>query len=444
MLQRILHFKYLPAVLIALIVATFVILKYNKPSAKRRPPPAINTINIEIEKIEARDIPILLQSYGIVKPRTQSTLVAEVSGRVIFLSDKFRDGGFFKKGDTLIELDDADYLADIALTKADLATVEKDYEEELAQANQAKQDWKRLNGNMPAPPLVLREPQRKAAQTRVESAKANLARATLNYQRTKIKAPFDGRVLTKNIDLGQVVTINSQVGNIYATDAIEITLPIKNAELSLIDLPENYRDSTSAATQPSVKIQSSLYPKEIWAGKIVRTASSINDATRQLSVTALVNDPYGEIAKNRPPLKIGEYVTAKIIGKTLNKAIAIPNRSIYQGSYVYVFRDNAVHRKDISIYWQNEQEAIISSGLKKGEILVLTPLGQISSGTPAKVINSNNTSNNTTKDTPDDISTWLAQLPAKRLERLKERAKKENKTVEEIAIAMRKQRKDKN
>ena len=143
------------------------------------------------------------------------------------------------------------------------------------------------------PPLVLRVPQRKAAQTRVDSAKANLARATLNYQRTKIKAPFDGRVLTKSIDLGQVVTINSQVGDIYATDAIEITLPIKNAELSLIDLPENYRDSPSDVTQPSVGIQSSLYPKEIWPGKIVRTASAIDDTTRQLSVTALINDPFG-------------------------------------------------------------------------------------------------------------------------------------------------------
>jgi len=444
MLQRILHFKYLPAVLIALIVVTFVLLKYNKPSAKRRPPPPENTINIETETIQERDIPILLQSYGIVQPRTQSALVAEVSGRVIFLSDKFRNGGFFEKGDILVELDDADYLADIALTKADLATVETDYEEELAQADQAKQDWQRLNGNMPAPPLVLRVPQRKAAQTRVDSAKANLARATLNYQRTKIKAPFDGRVLTKSIDLGQVVTINSQVGDIYATDAIEITLPIKNAELSLIDLPENYRDSTSDVTQPSVGIQSSLYPKEIWPGKIVRTASAIDDTTRQLSVTALVNDPFGEIAKNRPPLKIGEYVTATIIGKTLKNAIAIPNRAIYQGSYVYVYRDNAVYRTDVSIYWQNEEEAVINNGLAKGEVLVLTPLGQVSSGTPAKDINSINAQKNTVQDSPEEISAWLAQLPTKRLEKIKERAKKENKTVEEIAIAMRKQRKDKN
>lgn len=444
MLQRILHFKYLPAVLIALIVVTFVLLKYNKPSAKRRPPPATNTINIETETIQQRDISVSLQSYGIVRPRTQSTLIAEVSGRVIFLSDKFRDGGFFEKGDVLIELDDADYLADIALTKADLATAETDYEEELAQADQAKQDWQRLNGNIPAPSLVLREPQKKAAQTRVESAKANLDRAILNYQRTKIKAPFDGRVLTKNIDLGQFATINSQVGNIYATDAVEITLPIKNAELALIDLPENYRDSTSVATQPSVEIQSSLYPKETWLGKIVRTASAIDDITRQLSVTALIKDPFGEIAQNRSPLKIGEYVTANIIGKTLNNAIAIPNRSIYQGSYVYVFRDNAVHRTDISIYWQNEQEAIISSGLTQGEILVLTPLGQVSSGTPAKDIHSNSSPNNTSQNSPDDISTWLAQLPTRRLEKLKERAKKENKTVEEIAQVMRKQRKDKN
>ena len=440
MFQKILNFKYLPLAIIGVIVFAFMLLKVSSPEAKRRPPPAVNTINIEVETLGMQNIPIQLHAYGIVKPRTQSTLIAEVSGRVIVLSDKFRDGAFFKKDDVLLELDDADYLADIALAKADLATAEKDYQQELAQVEQAKEDWKRLNGTDKAPSLVLREPQRKAAQSRVDSSKAKLTKAQLNYQRTKIKAPFDGRVLNKNIDLGQVVSANSKIGEIYATDAIEITLPIKNTELALINLPETYRTVSSSEQQPAVQIQSSLYPQEFWNGKIIRTSSSISDSTRQISVTALINDPYGPIALNRPPLKIGEYVTAKIQGKVLENAITIPNRAIYQGSYVYLFRDNGVYRTNIKIYWQDEQQAIIESGLKSGDVLVLTPLGQVSSGTPAKVINNvpSIIHDSNKKNDATDIADWIAQLPADRLKRLKSRAKKENKTLEEIAALARK------
>ena len=440
MFQKILNFKYLPLAIIGVIVFAFMLLKVSSPEAKRRPPPAVNTINIEVETLGMQNIPIQLHAYGIVKPRTQSTLIAEVSGRVIVLSDKFRDGAFFKKDDVLLELDDADYLADIALAKADLATAEKDYQQELAQVEQAKEDWKRLNGNDKAPSLVLREPQRKAAQSRVDSSKAKLTKAQLNYQRTKIKAPFDGRVLNKNIDLGQVVSANSKIGEIYATDAIEITLPIKNTELALINLPETYRTVSSSEQQPAVQIQSSLYPQEFWNGKIIRTSSSISDSTRQISVTALINDPYGPIALNRPPLKIGEYVTAKIQGKVLENAITIPNRAIYQGSYVYLFRDNGVYRTNIKIYWQDEQQAIIESGLKSGDVLVLTPLGQVSSGTPAKVINNvpSIIHDSNKKNDATDIADWIAQLPSDRLKRLKSRAKKENKTLEEIAALARK------
>lgn len=404
MLRKIRHFKYLPLLLILSVAIVFLLLKATSPKAKRRAPPPPKALSIEVIEIQPQDVPIIIQSYGIVKPRVQSQLIAQVSGRVTSLSEKFRDGGFFRKGDILLQIDDADYRADVAIAKANVARSENDYQQEVAQSEQAKQDWIRLNGNISPPLLVSRSPQLAAAKATRQSAKAQQLKAELNYRRTQIKAPFDGRVLTKNVDLGQVLNQNNNIGEIYATDAIEITLPIKNTELPFIDLPEDHHQSEQAKPQPIVSVNSSLFPQEHWKGKIVRTASFIDDATRQLSVTARIDDPYGKKAFNRKPLKIGEYVTASITGKVLHKAISIPNKAIYQGSYVYIFSDDAVHRQAIDIAWQNKTHAIIRSGLKAADSLVITSLGQITSGTRATVINSlTNAPKTSTKNKPKKV-----------------------------------------
>ena len=86
------------------------------------------------------------------------------------------------------------------------------------------------------------------------------------------------------------------------------------------------------------------------------------------------------------PLKIGQYVTAKLQGKTLSGALVIPNSTIYQGTYVYVVEDGVLRRRDIEIDWQNDSEAIISSGLAAGDALVTTALGQVTSGIRVSIV----------------------------------------------------------
>ena len=69
----------------------------------------------------------------------------------------------------------------------------------------------------------------------------------------------------------------------------------------------------------------------------------------------------------------------------LPQVLVIPSSSIYQGSYVYIVEDNLLKRKNVTISWQNGEESIISSGLNANEQLVLTPLGQVHSGTPVAI-----------------------------------------------------------
>lgn len=67
-------------------------------------------------------------------------------------------------------------------------------------------------------------------------------------------------------------------------------------------------------------------------------------------------------------------------GRTVSEAVVIPNNTIYQGSYVYVVEHEILRRKDVDVAWQDDAEAIIAGGLQVGDELVLTPLGQVTSG----------------------------------------------------------------
>jgi len=136
---------------------------------------------------------------------------------------------------------------------------------------------------------------------------------------------------------------------------------------------------------PAVKISSELAQQEVWQGKVVRTAGSIDDNSRQLQVVARIDDPFGQKAEGRFPLKIGQYVTAQIDGTTLESVISIPNKAIYQGSYVYLHKEGAVYRTPIEIGWQNGETAIVSQGISPGDQLVVSPLGQVTSGTTVKI-----------------------------------------------------------
>ncbi|WP_243748899.1 efflux RND transporter periplasmic adaptor subunit [Pseudomaricurvus alcaniphilus] len=378
--------RILPIVILGVVIIIVAALILSEPKPEKRNANTDPKISVEAIEIQRSSITPRVLSYGLVEPRTRSKLVAQVSGRVEHVSERFRDGGFFRKGELLLQIDATDYEIAVDIAQASLAEAEQRLAEEYAQAEQARADWERLGNNTTAKPLVMREPQLKAAQANVSSAKALLRKAKVDLARTSIRAPFDGRVLSTSVDLGQVASNNTVLGEIYATDAVEIRLPIKNNDLQLLDLPEAYRHQEhSPASMPSVRIGSELARQEVWQGNIIRTASSIDDSSRQLYVVARIDDPFGKKAEGRFPLKIGQYVTAEIDGITLDSAISIPNKAIYQGSYVYLYREGAVYRTPIDISWQNGEVAIISAGISPGDQLVVSPLGQVASGTLVKL-----------------------------------------------------------
>ncbi|WP_394185808.1 efflux RND transporter periplasmic adaptor subunit [Pseudoalteromonas tetraodonis] len=375
-----------PAAIIIATIFSVMFIKGNPPKASRFSAPPKAKINVAVKPLQLIDYPVEIDSFGKVKPRTQSMLVAQVSGLIIDINEQFREGGFFEKGDVLLQLDDRDLKAEVKSAQANLLNAEQNLLEEQARGRQALTDWQRLGNESEPSILVLRKPQLAAAQAQVLSAQAQLEKAQLNLERTKIKAPYAGRVLNRSVDLGQVVSNNMQLATIYATDSVEIRLPIKNKDLPFINLPEQYRDGAKNQRGSAVNFTSDLIGEQQWQGQLIRTEGAIDESAQQLYVVAKINDPYKSTSDNQYPVKIGQYVKAKINGKVASQVLVIPNSAIYQGSYVYVVENGTLQRKNIALAWQNALQGIVSKGLEAGSQLVLTPLGQVSSGTPVQIM----------------------------------------------------------
>ena len=374
--------KYLiPVGIIALAIVTIVLITANPPTSTRGKPMPVAAMTVETQIVKSQDYQVQVGSFGVVKPRTQSSLVTQASGQILSISPNFREGGFFEKGEVLVQLDDRDYLAEVKIAEAGLLLARQQLLEEQARTNQALADWQRLSNGREPTSLVLREPQLAAARAAMLSNQAKLEKANLALERTEIVAPFSGRILEKNVDIGRVVTTNGQLAIIYATDYVEIRLPINNSDLSLVELPEQGKTEVA-----SVTFESDLIGLQNWKGQLIRTEGAIDSSSQQLYVVAQIDEPFNYQSNQPIPLKIGQYLTANIAGKKLEQVIVVPTKAIYQGTYVYVVNDGKLLRKEVITRWQNSQDAVIESGLNNGDELVITPLGQVSSGTPVTVL----------------------------------------------------------
>ncbi len=372
----------LPLLMLGMAISGYRYLIASKPEPRQHTMPPVIT-KVEATRLKVQSYQVMLESRGTVRPRTETTLIPEVAGTIIEMSPSFREGGFFEKGELLLKIDPLNYETAITISKAALAQAKTVIEEEKARAVQAVENWKRLGKTGQPGDLVLRKPQLAEAAARVASSQAGVIRAERDLERTQIRAPYAGRILTKEVDIGQYVGPATTLGRCYAVDYVEIRLPLTNRQLAFIDLPEAYRGQNSAEEKKalsSVTLKGTIGAQTAeWSGRIVRVEGAIDQRSRQLFVVAQVDDPYKKDNKNRPPLKIGLFVHATIKAKVLDQVYILPRKAVRAGNEVILIdQQNRIRRQKTQPIWSDQNSVIIpatkGSGLESGQIICLTPL----------------------------------------------------------------------
>ena len=358
----------------------------DRPVVETRPPevpvPVVRAIPVKLQ-----DLRLTVRSQGTVAPRTQTTLVPEIAGRVLEVSPSLAAGGFFETGAELLRIDATDYELQVVQAQAQIAQAKLSLETEEAQAEVARKEWESL-GKGEAPPLLRRVPQIARATAALSSAHAALAQARRNLEKTRIAAPFAGRVLRKNVDIGQYVTPGTPVAIIYSVDHAEIRLPLPDEELAYVDLPLSYRGGGERQSQPVVRLETEFgQRRHTWTGKIVRTEGTIDPQTRMIHAIAQVPDPYGRGPDPyRPPLAVGMFVEAEIQGRRIGDVVTLPRAALRGEDQVLVVdSESRLRFRRVNVVRLERETVIIDSGLKEGELVSLATLATVVDGMEVRV-----------------------------------------------------------
>ena len=374
---------FLPILIIIFGIIVMVVLVKAYPDAERVKSEAYKPL-VRYEMARKGSSKIYVNSQGTVRPRTESLLFPLVSGQIISISPKFASGGFFNKGEVILRIDPTDYR--LAKTRAELqvSQAELSLAREQEEAKLARTEWQKI-GKGEAPPLVLREPQVKQAEASLAAAKATYEQAALNLQRTQVKAPYDCRVKSKRVDVGQLAGPNAAVADIYAGDYAEIRLPLTDSDLAFIDIPYAYR-AGEKANEPAVVINSVFAGKTYkWEGWLVRLEGEIDPLNRMIHGVARIDDPF-KASKDRPPLAVGMFVSAVIEGRAYDNVFTLSRAALRGENMVWVINaENELNFRTVDVLRTERDQVIITSGIDENEKICLTVLDAVVDGMEVRV-----------------------------------------------------------
>ncbi|WP_255835035.1 efflux RND transporter periplasmic adaptor subunit [Kordiimonas sp. SCSIO 12603] len=360
-------------------------------------PEAPRTVSLYVEQVRAENVTLSVTTQGEVTPKTQINLVPQVNGRIVKVSDVFAEGGAFEPNTTLIQIDDSDYKLAVISQEARVAQAKVQLERQLADARIKKKQWQDWVKDGTPTPLALNAPQVAEAQANMRAAEADLETAKLNLARTTISVPFKGRVAERSIGLGQFVSQGTQLGRVFATDTVEVRLPLTDAQLAELNLPIGFIAGEIPA--PNVTFSASMGTKTFqWEGKIVRINASIDQQTRLVYAIAEVNDPYGAAADHNVPLAVGMFVNAEIQGVAPRNAMVLPRLALRSEDKVYVISDSKLQIRTVDIMATTRDHLYVSSGVQPGDQVVTSPVLSAVEGMTVEAITKTADAQNTTSE----------------------------------------------
>lgn len=401
----------LPVFILAIGFGAFTLL-----ASMREPPQRAERIYVGplVEAIKAppQKVQVVVEGQGTVRPDAQIDLVPQVAGIVVQKAAEFEPGGAFAKGDLLFEIDPQDY--QLALQQAAAQVAQARYQLELAQEESAiaLQEWERIRTEDEKPTeLVLRKPQLRAAEANFQSAEARLAETLLRLKRTKVYAPFTGRVRSARVDVGQYFNAGQSVAQLYSIEKAEIVVPVPDADLGWFTLP--FPIEIADASEPgadavydlnaeggakafafaregaSVVVNGSFAGRRHqWTGRVVRTEGELDPQSRMARLVIEVEAPYGGIADGIPPLTVGMFVDVAIAGREVDGVRVLPRAALRQGDRVWtVGPDSTLHIRAAQVVRAMKEEVLAYVDMADEDRVITSQLSGVTDGMQVRLAN---------------------------------------------------------
>jgi RND family efflux transporter MFP subunit len=397
-----------PPILIGIAIFIFMVSGKQAPQESERGEPTrfVRTITVQ-----ERDFIPVAEGYGGVQPAQVWAAVAQVSGRIISMHPRLRDGEIIAAGTELFQIDPTDYELNLAMVQNELAELnaqgdnsaaslkielrnlalaEKEFKRQtklagqktVAQSRADEAERAMLNSSSLVQnienTIALLPIQRSLQQAKITQAQRDLANTTLN-------APFNMRVTGLAIEIHQFVSNGQTLLSGDSVERVEIIAQVAMADLRnlFIGRPNPPADITSITNnlaeftgfKPTVRMDVGAGLVAEWEAEFVRVSDSVDPQTRTMGIVVAIDRPMQKvIAGVRPPLTKGMFVQVSIAGHEQRGRIVIP-RSVIRGGKVYLVNsENRLETRSIKRLYNQRQVAIIDEGLQAGDKIVVSDL----------------------------------------------------------------------
>jgi RND family efflux transporter MFP subunit len=418
-------------------VGGFMALKATKPEPPAKEAEQVRAV-VRVQKIETGEFTATIAESGTVAPKTSIDITAEVSGRIVHVADNLKVGYFVNEGELLIEIDPREYKLSVAQSQAQIAQLQA----EMAQTQQTKENLKRnleveedklklsrselermkelqKTGSISQSELdkqaistrqmeasvvnqqnslALLRSQMDLIEAKLEATRAQLDMAKLKLEKTRIIAPFNGRVREESVEENQFAQVGAKLATIYDISAMEIVinLPLRTMRKwhpgnngpplpPITDMVKANEWMKKIGPKGTVRLSIGDTYRE-WTGRVTRLKGALDETTRTIPVVVEVEEPFkGVEPGKKPPLVPGMFVEVKLEGRTFDNVVAIPRSALHGEDKVYVAKDNKLEIRDVALEMLTREHAVISKGLKDGDLLILSPIAVPIPGTALRI-----------------------------------------------------------
>jgi RND family efflux transporter MFP subunit len=335
-------------------------------SAKTEGPEKPRGVPVRTATVATRDLPETLVLTGTLRPRAQVLVVAEVQARLLkVLRD---EGSWVAAGEPLALLDDTDYRLAHDRANAALAVAEANRAHALAENDRATNLLK--TGGITDKDRLQAQVALQVAEAQMTQVKAEVAIAAQQLSRTRIPAPFAGRVAKRMADPGAMLAAGNPLFTFVDDAVLEFRASVPSADYGKAKVGATVEVTVDALGGRTVK------------GEVARVSPLVDERTRAFEVTV-------QVPGNRE-LVGGLFARAFVRVGEVKGALVVPPSALQRDgsspkeAQTFVVSAGKAERKTVAIGVETPDAVQVTSGLSAGDVLVVDPPAALASGAPVE------------------------------------------------------------
>lgn len=332
-------------------------------------------VPVRVEPVRVGDFPLYYKALGTVTATNTVNVRSRVAGELMKIH--FKEGQQVKAGDLLAEIDPRPYR--IALQQAEGTLAQNQAQLKNAQVDLARYKGLYAEDSIAKQTLDTAEAQVAQFQGLVKTNQAQVNDARLNLEFTQIRAPINGRVGLRQLDLGNLVAANDTTALVVITQTEPISVAFTLPETELSTVLERYRSGASL-------------PVEAWdrSDSKLQSTGVLGSIDNQIDTTTGTLKFKGRFENKDLALFPNQFVNVRLLADTLRQVTLAPAAAIQfgnDGTFAYVVNEQStVNVRKLKVGASDGEHSVILEGLKAGERLVLEGTDRLREGTKVEVV----------------------------------------------------------